>query len=72
MFYLAIIISVIFSFLASVIIYLITYIEYEKHKFPPKRLRKESLNAAIFTFFIWIIISFTAFYFVIVMITKNH
>jgi uncharacterized membrane protein len=71
MFSLAIVISVTFSFLASLMAYMITYIEYEKHKFPKKRLRKESLNAAIFTFSVWLIISLVSFYFIMVMVTKN-
>jgi hypothetical protein len=71
MFFIAIVISVTFSFLASLMVYLITYIEYEKHKFLPKRLRKESLDAAIFAFVAWLIISLVAFYFIMVMVTKN-
>jgi len=49
--------------------YIITYIEYEKHQFSPKRLRKESFHTAVFTFIAWLVISLTAFYFIIVMVT---
>jgi len=42
--------AAIFGLLASVMAYLITYNEYERHGFPKDRLLKESLRAAFVAF----------------------
>jgi len=64
-------ISIVFALVASAMAYMTTYIEYEKHKFPKKRLRKESLNAAIFTFTALLIIWLIAFYFIVQIVTQK-
>ena len=64
-------ISIVFALVASAMAYMTTYIEYEKHKFPKKRLRKESLNAAIFTFAALLIIWLIAFYFIVQIVTQK-
>jgi len=63
--------SVVFALVASAMAYMTTYIEYEKHKFPKKRLRKESLNAAVFTFVTLLIIWLIAFYFIVQIVTQK-
>ena len=42
--------AVVFGLLASVMAYLITYNEYERHGFPKDRLIKESLKTAFVAF----------------------
>jgi hypothetical protein len=65
MFQLAIVISISFSFLAAVMAWLITYLEYAKHEFSPARLRRECFRAAGFTFVVWLAITLLAFYFLL-------
>lgn len=49
--------GIIFGFIASVMAYLITYNEYQKHQFPRSKLIKVSLESAIFTFIFFLILS---------------
>ena len=51
------ILGITFGFIASVMAFLITYNEYQKHQFAKKRLWKESLSAAFFTFTFFLILS---------------
>jgi H+/Cl- antiporter ClcA len=58
----SIVIGIIFGFLAALMAFVITWHEYEKHKFTGKRLFKEAFQSAIFTFVIFLFLSiFTGF-----------
>lgn len=61
-FSLSMLISVAFGFLAALMAFMITYIEYEKHKFSRIRLWKECLKTAAFTFLVFLCLSLVAFY----------
>jgi len=54
----SILIGIIFGFLAALMAFVITWHEYEKHKFTGKRLFKEAFQSAIFTFAVFLILSF--------------
>ena len=54
----SILIGIIFGFLAALMAFVITWHEYEKHKFTGKRLFKEAFQSAIFTFVVFLILSF--------------
>ena len=54
----SVVIGVIFGFLAALMAFVITWHEYEKHKFTGKRLFKEAFQAAIFTFVVFLLLSF--------------
>ena len=49
MIYLSILVGVLFGFLGSLMAFVITYHEYQKHQFRGKRLFKEAFHSAIFT-----------------------
>ena len=49
--------GIVFGFMASVMAFLITYNEYQKHQFPKNRLWKESLESFIFTFIFFLVLS---------------
>jgi hypothetical protein len=53
----SIVIGIIFGFLAALAAFVITYNEYEKHKFAGKRLFMQAFQTAIFTFFIFLLLS---------------
>ena len=55
---LSIVLGIIFGFFAALMAFVITWHEYEKHKFTGKRLFKEAFQAAIFTFIVFLILSF--------------
>ena len=55
---LSIVIGIIFGFFAALMAFVITWHEYEKHKFTGKRLFKEAFQAAIFSFIVFLILSF--------------
>ena len=55
---LSIVIGIIFGFFAALMAFVITWHEYEKHKFVGKRLFKEAFQAAIFTFVVFLFLSF--------------
>ena len=50
MIYLSILVGVLFGFLGTLMAFVITYNEYQKHQFRDKRLFKQAFNAAIVTF----------------------
>ena len=54
----SIVIGIVFGLLAAASAFVITWHEYEKHKFTGKRLFKEAFQAAIFTFIVFLILSF--------------
>ena len=53
----SIVIGIIFGFLAALAAFVITYNEYEKHKFTGKRLFMQAFQTAIFTFLIFLLLS---------------
>ena len=55
---LSIVIGIVFGFIAALMAFVITWHEYKKHKFTGKRLFKEAFQSAIFTFAVFLILSF--------------
>ena len=53
----SIVIGIVFSSLAAVSAFVITWREYERHKFTGKRLFKETFQSAIFTFIVFLLLS---------------
>jgi len=53
----SIVIGIVFGFLAALAAFVITYNEYEKHKFAGKRLFVQAFRTAIFTFLIFLLLS---------------
>ena len=53
----SIVIGIIFGFLAALAAFVITWNEYEKHKFTGKRLFMQAFQTAIFTFLIFLLLS---------------
>ena len=50
-------IGVVFGFLAALMAFLITWNEYQNHKFRGKRLFMEALRAGLFTFVVFLLLS---------------
>jgi H+/Cl- antiporter ClcA len=50
-------IGVVFGFLAALMAFLITWNEYQKHKFRGKRLFMEAFRAGLFTFVVFLSLS---------------
>jgi H+/Cl- antiporter ClcA len=53
----SIVIGIVFGFFAALMAFVITWHEYEKHKFTGKRLFKEAFQAALFTFAVFLLLS---------------
>lgn len=53
----SIVIGIVFGFFAALMAFVITWHEYEKHKFTGKRLFKEAIYSAIFTFIVFLLLS---------------
>ena len=53
----SIVIGIIFGLLAALAAFVITWNEYEKHKFTGKRLFMQAFQTAIFTFLIFLVLS---------------
>ena len=53
----SVVIGIVFGFLAALMAFVVTWHEYEKHKFVGKRLFKEAFQAAIFTFVVFLLLS---------------
>jgi H+/Cl- antiporter ClcA len=53
----SIVIGIVFGFLAALMAFVITWHEYEKHKFTGKRLFRQAFQAAIFTLTIFLFLS---------------
>jgi nucleoside recognition membrane protein YjiH len=53
----SIVIGIIFGFLAALMAFVITWYEYEKHKFTGRRLFKGAFQAAVFTFVVFLLLS---------------
>jgi H+/Cl- antiporter ClcA len=54
----SIVLGIVFGFFAALMAFVITWHEYEKHKFTGKRLFRQAFQAAIFTFAVFLILSF--------------
>lgn len=64
-------ITVPFMLIGSVMAFLITWHEYEKHKFRGRRLFMEAFRAAVFTFIVFLVLSlFVGFVLTNYVITK--
>ena len=59
-----------FGILAAIVAFLITYQEYQKHKFSKSRLIKMSLEAAFFTLIVFVVISLVVGYVLINFVLK--
>lgn len=57
MLYISIIIGTVFGFIASLMAFVITWQEWERHQIERKRLWRESGQAAIVTFFFFLALS---------------
>jgi len=53
----SIVMGIVFGLLAALMAFVITWHEYEKHKFAGKRLFKEAFQSAIFTFVVFLLLS---------------
>ena len=53
----SVVIGTVFAFLAAASAFVITWHEYEKHKFTRERLFKEAFQSAIFTFVVFLLLS---------------
>ena len=53
----SIVLGIIFGFIAALMAFVITWHEYEKHKFAGKRLFMQAFQAAIFTFAVFLFLS---------------
>ena len=54
----SVVIGIVFGFFAALMAFVITWHEYEKHKFTGKRIFKEAFQSAIFTFVVFLLLSF--------------
>jgi H+/Cl- antiporter ClcA len=52
--YLSLLLGVLFGFIGSLMAFVITYHEYQKHQFRDKRLFREAFHAAIVTFIVFV------------------
>ena len=66
----SVVIGVIFGFLAALMAFVITWHEYEKHKFTGRRLFKEAFHSGIFTFAIFLLLSILTGFFLVRFIIK--
>ena len=66
----SIVIGIVFGFLAAASAFVITWHEYEKHKFTGKQLFKEAFQAAIFTFVVFLLLSFLIGFFLTRFVIK--
>jgi len=56
----SIVVGIIFGLLAAASAFIITWREYERHKFTGKRLFREAFQTAIFTFVVFLLLSLLA------------
>ena len=56
----SIVIGAVFGFLAALAAFVITWNEYEKHKFTGKRLFMQAFQTAIFTFVVFLMLELLA------------
>ena len=66
----SVVIGVIFGFLAAASAFVITWHEYEKHKFTGNRLFKEAFHTAIFTLCIFLLLSLLTGFFLARFVIK--
>ena len=53
----SVVIGIVFGFVAALMAFVITWREYERHKFTGKRLFKEAFQSGIFTFVVFLFLS---------------
>jgi nucleoside recognition membrane protein YjiH len=68
----SVVIGVIFGFLAAASAFVITWHEYEKHKFTGRRLFKEAFQSAIFTFVVFLLLSLLVGFFLAHFVINNR
>ena len=68
----SIIIGIVFGFLAALMAFVITWHEYEKHKFEGKRLFRQAFQAAIFTFIVFLLLSLLVGFFLARFVINNR
>jgi H+/Cl- antiporter ClcA len=68
----SVVIGVIFGFLAALMAFVITWHEYEKHKFTGKQLFRQAFQAAIFTFIVFLLLSLLVGFFLAHFIINNR
>jgi H+/Cl- antiporter ClcA len=68
----SVVIGVIFGFLAALMAFVITWHEYEKHKFTGKRLFRQAFQAAIFTFIVFLLLSLLVGFFLAHFVINNR
>jgi len=66
----SIVIGIVFGFIAALMAFVITWHEYENHKFTGKRLFKEAFQAAIFTFIVFLLLSLLIGFFLTRLVIK--
>ena len=66
----SIVLGIVFGFIAALMAFVITWHEYEKHKFAGKRLFMQSFQAAIFTFAVFLLLSLLAGFLIMRFIIK--
>ena len=59
----SIVLGIIFGFIAALMAFVITWHEYEKHKFAGKRLFMQAFQAAILAFTVFLLLSLLAGFF---------
>jgi len=66
----SIVIGIVFGFIAALMAFVITWHEYEKHKFTGKRLFRQAFQAAIFTFIVFLLLSLLVGFFLAHFVIK--
>ena len=67
----SIVIGIVFGFIAALMAFVITWHEYEKHKFTGKRLFRQAFQAAIFTFIVFLLLSLLVGFFLARFVINN-
>ncbi|PIY82609.1 MAG: hypothetical protein COX96_04960 [Candidatus Omnitrophica bacterium CG_4_10_14_0_2_um_filter_44_9] len=56
----SVVIGIVFGFVAALMAFVITWREFERHKFAGERLFKEAFQSGIFTFVVFLLLSILA------------
>ena len=68
----SIVIGIVFGLVAAASAFVITWHEYEKHKFTGKRLFRQAFQAAIFTFIVFLLLSLLVGFFLARFVINNR
>jgi hypothetical protein len=68
----SIVIGIVFGFFAALMAFVITWHEYEKHKFTGRRLFMQAFQAAIFTFAVFLLLSLLVGFFLARCVINNR